>query len=527
MWCTRAVNLATIIDPHPDDAVALVDRSRTTTYGELRRQTGQLRAGLVRLGVEPDDRVALLAPNNWFFVVSWLAALGAGAAVVPLNPASTTAELERQLAAIGARVAVVGPSGREAFARVDRAAVGLQHVLALEGTRIDGAETLQDYFDAVPVDGAPVDAVDRSPDDIAALLFTAGTAGTPKAAMLTHGNLLANLDQVMRHPGLGDRPDDVVLGVLPLFHIFGLNVVLDLALRVGGAIALVERFDPLSCVETIRTHGVTVIAGAPPMFEAWSTARGIDADAFRSVRLAVSGGAALPVSVSEAFEARFGVPVWEGYGLTEAAPIVSTSLVGGEPRKGSIGVPLPGVEVRLVDAEGEDALEGDSGEIWVRGPNVFAGYWGDEQATAGALTPDGWLRTGDGGYLDEGGYLFLTDRVKDMIVSGGENVYPVEVEEALCQHPDVEDAAVFGVPDARWGEAVKALVIRRPGSSVEAEELVAFARERLAGYKLPRSVDFVDELPRTPTGKVLKRELRERYRNAPPDPSLVLYSHPG
>jgi long-chain acyl-CoA synthetase len=508
MWCTRAVNLATIIDPHPDDAVALVDRSRTTTYGELRRQTGQLRAGLVRLGVEPDDRVALLAPNNWFFVVSWLAALGAGAAVVPLNPASTTAELERQLAAIGARVAVVGPSGREAFARVDRAAAGLQHVLALEGTRIDGAETLQDYFDAVPVDGAPVDAVDRSPDDIAALLFTAGTAGTPKAAMLTHGNLLANLDQVMRHPGLGDRPDDVVLGVLPLFHIFGLNVVLDLALRVGGAIALVERFDPLSCVETIRTHGVTVVAGAPPMFEAWSTARGIDADAFRSVRLAVSGGAALPVSVSQAFEARFGVPVWEGYGLTEAAPIVSTSLVGGEPRKGSIGVPLPGVEVRLVDAEGEDALEGDSGEIWVRGPNVFPGYWRDEEATAVARTPDGWLRTGDIAVVDDDGYLYIVDRAKDLIIVSGFNVFPAEVEEALLEHPGIAAAAVVGVEHPHSGETVTAFVVAEPGRHLEEDEVIEFTAERLARYKCPTKVTFVESLPQGLVGKVLRRALR-------------------
>ena len=508
MWCTRAVNLATIIDPHPDDAVALVDRSRTTTYGELRRQTGELRAGLVRLGVEPGDRVALVAPNNWFFVVAYLAALGAGAAVVPLNPASTTAELERQLAAIGARVAVVGPSGREAFARVDRAAAGLQHVLALEGTRIDGAETLQDYFDAVPVDGAPVDAVDRSPDDIAALLFTAGTAGTPKAAMLTHGNLLANLDQVMRHPGLGDRPDDVVLGVLPLFHIFGLNVVLDLALRVGGAIALVERFDPLSCVETIRTHGVTVVAGAPPMFEAWSTARGIDADAFRSVRLAVSGGAALPTSVSEVFEARFGVPVWEGYGLTEAAPIVSTSLVGGEPRKGSIGVPLPGVEVRLVDAEGEDALEGDSGEIWVRGPNVFPGYWRDEEATAAARTPDGWLRTGDIAVVDDDGYLYIVDRAKDLIIVSGFNVFPAEVEEALLEHPGIAAAAVVGVEHPHSGETVTAFVVAEPGRHLEEDEVIEFTAERLARYKCPTKVTFVESLPQGLVGKVLRRALR-------------------
>ena len=508
MCCTRAVNLATIIDPHPDDAVALVDRSRTTTYGDLRRQAGSLRAGLVRLGVEPGDRVALLAPNNWFFVVPYLAALGAGAAVVPLNPASTTAELERQLTATGARVAVVGPSGREAFARVDRAAAGLEHVLALEGTRIDGAETLQDYFDAVPTDGVPVAAVDRSPDDIAALLFTAGTAGAPKAAVLTHGNLLANLDQVMRHPGLGDRPDDVVLGVLPLFHIFGLNVVLDLALRVGGAIALVERFDPLSCVETIRTHGVTVIAGAPPMFEAWSTARGIDADAFRSVRLAVSGGAALPVSVSEAFEARFGVPVWEGYGLTEAAPIVSTSLVGGEPRKGSIGVPLPGVEVRLVDAEGEDALEGDSGEIWVRGPNVFPGYWRDEEATAVARTADGWLRTGDIAVVDDDGYLYIVDRAKDLIIVSGFNVFPTEVEEVLLEHPGITAAAVVGVEHPHSGETVTAFVVAEPGRHLEEDEVIEFTAERLARYKCPTKVTFVETLPQGLVGKVLRRALR-------------------
>ena len=233
------MNLATIIDPHPDDAVALVDRRRATTYADLRRQVGTLRAGLVRLGVEPEDRVALLAANNWYFVVSYLAALGVGAAVVPLNPASATAELEQQLSAVGARVAVVGPSGLDAFSRVDRAAVGVEHVLVPESTQLEGAEPLQDYFD-----DEGVDAVDRSRDDIAALLFTAGTAGAPKAAVLTHGNLLANLDQVMRHPGLAPRPDDVALGVLPLFHIFGLNVVLGLALRAGGSVALVERFDP-------------------------------------------------------------------------------------------------------------------------------------------------------------------------------------------------------------------------------------------------------------------------------------------
>jgi long-chain acyl-CoA synthetase len=499
------VNLATITDPHPDDAVALVDRGRATTYADLRRQVGELRAGLVRLGVDPGDRVALLAANNWYFVVSYLASLGVGAAVVPLNPASTTAELERQLAVTEARVAVVGPSAREAFARVDRASAPVEHVLVPEGMSLDGAETLQSYFDA-----APVDVIDRAPGDIAALLFTAGTAGAPKAAVLTHGNLLANLDQVMDHPGLADRPEDVALGVLPLFHIFGLNVVLGLALRVGGTVALFERFDPVSCAESIHDQGITVVAGAPPMFEAWSTARGIDAGAFASVRMAVSGGAPLPGAVAEAFESRFGVPIWEGYGLTEASPIVSTSLVGGEPRRGSIGVPLSGVEVRLVDAEGEDALSGDSGEIWVRGPNVFPGYWRDEQATAAALTPDGWLRTGDVAVVDDDGYLYIVDRAKDLIIVSGFNVFPAEVEEVLLQHPGIESAAVVGVEHPHTGETVTAHVVAR--SHLEEDEVIEFAAEHLARYKCPTKITFVEELPQGLVGKVLRRALRSGAR---------------
>jgi long-chain acyl-CoA synthetase len=505
-----AVNLAEIIDAHPDDAVALVDRGRPTTYADLRRQVATLRAGFGRLGLEPGDRVALVVANNWYFVVSYLAALGVGAVAVPLNPASAAAELERQLATARARLAVVGPSGRDAFSHVDRAAAGVERVLVPERTSLAGAEPLQDYFDA-----EPAGVVDRSADDVAALLFTAGTAGASKAAVLTHGNLLANLDQVMRHPGLAARADDVALGVLPLFHIFGLNVVLGLALRAGGTVALVERFDPQSCAQTVREHGVTIVAGAPPMFEAWSTARGVPDDTFRGVRLAVSGGAALPASVAEAFEARFGIPIWEGYGLTEAAPIVSTSLVGGEPRKGSIGVPVPGVEVRLVDAEGEDALHGDPGEIWVRGPNVFPGYWEDEDATGAALTADGWLRTGDIAVVDDDGYLYIVDRAKDLIIVSGFNVFPAEVEEALLEHPEVAAAAVVGVEHPHTGETVTAFVVPEPGRHLEEDEVIEFTAERLARYKCPTKVTFVESLPQGLVGKVLRRALRSGSAPAP------------
>jgi long-chain acyl-CoA synthetase len=313
---------------------------------------------------------------------------------------------------------------------------------------------------------------------------------------------------VQAHPGLALRPEDVALGVLPLFHIFGLNAVLGLALFAGASVVLVERFDPVSSLEAVREHGVTIVAGAPPLFAAWAAAPGLDAHALESVRLAVSGGAALADEVAHAFRTRFQRPVWEGYGLTETAPIVSSSLVGGEPRTGSIGVPLPGVEVRLVDVGGEDALAGDPGEIWVRGPNVFPGYWQDPEATAAVLTPEGWLRTGDIAVTDDDGYLYLVDRAKDLIIVSGFNVYPAEVEEALVEHPGIAEAAVVGVAHPYSGEAVKAFVVAAPGTHLEEDEVIEFCAERLARYKCPTSVSFVDELPQGLVGKVLRRELR-------------------
>jgi long-chain acyl-CoA synthetase len=496
------VNLATIIDPHPDDAIALLSRGRTTTYGELREQVAAMRGGLAARGLKPGDRVALVAPNNWFFVVSYLAALGAGAVVVPLNPMAPAKELERELAVVGARMAVVGPSGREAFAGVDRSAVGLEEVFVPEGADLEGATSLEELFSAEP---APV--VDRAEGDDALLMFTAGTAGPPKAARLTHGNLLANLDQVQRHPGLAVRPQDVGLAVLPLFHIFGLNAVLGLALRAGASVVLVERFDPASTLEAVREHGVTLLAGAPPVFSAWAGLSGVAREALATVRLAVSGGAPLATETAEAFRSRFGLPIWEGYGLTETSPIVSSSLAGGEPRPGSIGVPLPGVEVRLVDEEGEDALEGDPGEIWVRGPNVFPGYWQDEATTAAVVTPDGWLRTGDVAVTDDDGYLYLVDRAKDLIIVSGFNVFPAEVEEVLVEHPGIAQAAVVGVEHPHSGETVKAYVVVEPGRLLEEEEVISFCADRLARYKCPTAVTFVDSLPEGLVGKVLRRAL--------------------
>ncbi len=497
------MNLAEIIETQRPDGVALVSRRRETTYGELSGQVAGLRGGLTDLGLQPGDRVALVCGNNWYFVVSYLAALGAGLVAVPLNPQSPAPEIERQLASVGAKGVIVGPSGRAAMGAVDRsAAPGLAHVIATPGLELDGSLDLDAVMAASP---RPI--VERAPDDLAVLLFTSGTAGSPKAAMLTHGNLLSNFEQAA-DLDIGASSTDVLLGVVPMYHIFGLNGVLGLALHQGATIVLIERFDPVSALEAIATHGVTIVIGPPTMWAAWAGLPDADPLSMRSVRLAVSGASKLPTDVALLVEERFDVRLREGYGLTETAPTVTTA-VGTEAPVGSIGVPVPGVEVRLVDDQGDDVLVGDEGEVWVRGPNVFAGYWEDPDATSAVLTPDGWLRTGDVAVVNDRGHLFLVDRAKDLVIVSGFNVYPAEVEDILIEHPAVEAVAVVGVAHPHTGEAVKAFVVASLDTAVEEDEVIEWCHGRLARYKCPSKVMFVDELPQGLGGKVLRRVLRD------------------
>ncbi|WCO66756.1 AMP-binding protein [Iamia majanohamensis] len=496
------MNLASILDPHPDDAPALISRGRTTSYGTLREQAGRLAGGLAGLGVGPGDRVGLVCSNNWYFVVSYFAVLRAGAVAVPLNPLTPPRGLQGQLAEVGARAVVVGPSGQAALAGADRAALpDLEHVVT---TGADAEEGLVALDDAMAAE--PLAMVERDDDDAAVLMFTSGTAGAPRAAILSHGNLRANIDQVLAVPE-SRREDDVSLCVLPLFHIMGLNAILGTALRAGSTVLLMERFDPQSAAEAIGKHGVTVIAGAPAMWAAWAALPGLPPGTFGDVRVSTSGAAALAPDVVDRMRERFGLTLTEGYGLTEASPVVTSSL-GLDHRPGSIGAPLDGVEVRLVDAEGDDVLVGDEGEILVRGDNVFQGYWGDTDGECPVLTEDGWLRTGDVGVVDDEGYLFLVDRAKDLIIVSGFNVFPAEVEEVVLEHPAVAECAVVGVAHPYSGEAVKAFVVVDDGRSVEEDEVIDFCAARLPRYKCPEKVLFVDELPHGLAGKVLKRELR-------------------
>lgn len=488
------------------DATAIWWRDESVTHAQLAERAGRLAGGLASLGVVPGDRVGLVAANNPYWVVSYLATLCAGAVAVPINPQGSPDEITRELDGTGAKVAIVGPAGRKTVDAA-RDGGGLANVTIVDAgsSAAHSAGGALAFDDLVESDPMPM--VDRGDDDLAVLAHTSGTSGAPRAAKLTHGNLCSNLDQALAHPTLHVEADDVALGVLPLFHSYGLNAVLGLGLATGGAVVLVERFDPHGDVETIAERGVTVVAGVPPMFAAWLSLPDLAAEAFAGVRLAMSGAAPLPVEVQKGFEQRFGVHLHQGYGLTEASPIVTTTGSTGAPPPGSIGVPLPGVEVRVVDTDGEDVLAGDAGEIWVRGRNIFPGYWEDEEATKRVLDDAGYLHTGDIAVTDDQGYLFIVDRSKDLIIVSGFNVYPAEVEEVLLRHEGVAEAAVIGVPHPHTGETVKAFVVEAPDAHLDEEELVTHCTRYLARYKAPSAVEFVGELPRGLGGKLLRRDL--------------------
>jgi len=475
------------------DRPALLTGAGVVTHGELADRVARVRALLGANGVGPGSRVAIVAGNEVEFVAAYLATLAAGAVAVPLNPIAPSHELGRELAVVEPALVVTTTEhldlARRACSHEDITAP----TLALDAEVSDARNT------------SPF--VDRESGDLAVLLFTAGTAGAPKAAMLTHGSLLANIDQMQGHAGLRILEDDVALGVLPFFHVFGLNVVVGLGLRAGAAISLVEHFHPAETLARIRDDQATVVAGVPAMYAAWAAVPDAPADAFSTVRLCVSGAAALSETDARAMRERFGVEVHEGYGLTEASPVVTTSAVSAKPRPGSIGPPLPGVDVRLVDADGAAVLDGDPGEVLVRGDNVFAGYWHDAEATARVLTDDGWLRTGDIAVADDDGWLTLVERAKDVIIVSGFNVFPGEVEDALADYADVVDVAVVGEPHPRTGETVVAYVVARPGAAPDPVALLRHAGRRLARYKLPTRVEVVAELPRSYTGKLLRRAL--------------------
>jgi long-chain acyl-CoA synthetase len=486
---------------------ALVEGSRRVSWAELDALVDRAAAGYGARGLVAGDRVAVQLPNGIDWVLATVGALRAGCVVVPVNTAYTGPETEYLLADSGARLLVTAGGGA--------------HVA---GVPVSAGP---------PVADGPPPAAPDDPAALALLAYTSGTTGRPRGAMLTHAALLANQQQCLALDPPPVRADDRVLIVLPLFHVYGLNAGFGLVAATGACAVLVPEFDPVATLELMVEEEVTAVPGAPPMYAAWlavAEAAGSDTAlrrAFAAVRTATCGAAPLPAAIFAGMRDRAAVPVWEGYGLTEAAPVLASTLATGRAKAECIGGPLPGVELALRDTAGGPAAGPDpgsrvragvfsdpygddehdqAGELCARGPNLFSGYWPD-----GADGPDaeGWLPTGDIAYRDADGDLRLVDRRRDLVLVSGFNVYPGEVERVLDAHPGVAESAVIGVPDPRTGEAVHAVVVRAAGEPVGEGELIEHARASLARFKLPTAVHFVPELPHSLVGKVSRARLRE------------------
>ncbi|WP_427017035.1 long-chain-fatty-acid--CoA ligase [Pseudarthrobacter sp. P1] len=468
------------------------------SYAALDALSAQV-AGLLRSkGVQPGDRVALVSPNIPQMPTIYYGILRHGAIVVPLNPLLKAREVEYHLADSGARLAFAW-DGVLAEVAAGAAAAGAEVVPVDAG-----------FLALLAAQEPQTEVAPAAPDDTAVILYTSGTTGRPKGAELTHENLRSNAQASTKLFNIGQG--DVIFGGLPFFHVFGQTCALNAAVMSGATVTILPRFDPGKALEIIERDKVTIFEGVPTMYVALLRARGRDGFDTSSLRVAASGGSALPLEVLREFERVFGATLLEGYGLSETSPVVSFNQLDGIRKPGSIGTVVPGAELRILDPDGNDVAAGEVGEVAVAGGYVMKGYWNNPEATAAAI-PDGWFRTGDLGRMDEDKVFFIVDRKKDMIVRGGYNVYPREVEEVLYEHPAVAEAAVVGRPDDVLGEEVVAVVALKDGAegAGDPEALAAsihdFVKDRLAAYKYPRRVVIVDALPKGPTGKILKREI--------------------
>lgn len=531
-------NLATLLETsaerYPDrDAVVLArpdGQSTRLTYAQVDAAANQVANLLASRDVRPGDKVALSCPNLPYFTIVYYGILKAGATVVPLNVLLKGREVAYHLDDSDAKAYFCFegtadlPIGQEGYAGF-RDAPGCEHFWMVtadptapspvEGTPERPVETLRAALASQP---PAFETVATDEDDTAVILYTSGTTGQPKGAELRHRNMRDNALAGTDLFGADAERPDTYLCVLPLFHSFGQTVIQNGAFAFGGTVVMLPRFEAHQALALMGSEEVTFFAGVPTMYwgllGALADAQkeegggGVDVDRLaRNLRVAAAGGSALPVEVHKDFEKRFGVTILEGYGLSETSPVASFSPYGGEVRVGSIGIPIPGVEMKLLQPDSwEETPEGEVGEIAIKGHNIMKGYYGRPEATAEVIR-DGWFRSGDLGRRDEDGWYYIVDRSKDMIIRGGFNVYPREVEEVLMTHPDVSLAAVVGVPHESHGEEIKAFVILNDGAATTAEDLVAWGKEQMAAYKYPRLVEVVPSLPMTATGKILKREL--------------------
>jgi long-chain acyl-CoA synthetase len=488
-----ANNLTAAAQRYPESpALRLGDE--VTTYAELDDATARVAGVLHQRGLEPGDRVGIMLPNVPEFAIAYYGVLRAGGVIVPMNILLKQREVEFYLGDSEARAIFAWHEFGDA-AEQGASAVGGECIV------VEPESFARQITSAEPVR----QVVDRAADDTAVILYTSGTTGKPKGAELTHSNLAINADVSKALFSLAY--EDVILGALPLFHAFGQTCGLNAAISAGASLTLIPRFSPDKALATVERDRVTVFEGVPTMFTALLHYPDREQFDLSTLRVCVSGGAALPVEVLRGFEEAFGCIVLEGYGLSETSPVASFNHPDRERKAGSIGTPVEGVEMRIVDDRREPVAPDEAGEIAIRGHNVMKGYWNRPDATADAIDSSGWFYTGDIARVDDDGYFFIVDRKKELIIRGGYNVYPREIEEVLYEHPAVREAAVIGIPHAELGEEVGAAVAIKPGEQVTESELRDYVKSNVAAYKYPRHVWFVEELPKGPTGKILKRAI--------------------
>jgi long-chain acyl-CoA synthetase len=489
-----AASLARNAADNPD-RVAIHLGDQTTSYRELDDQSARVAGLLAARGIAPGTPIGIMLPNVPEFASVYYGILRTGAVVVPMNPLLKAREIAYYLGDSGAPV------------------IFAWHVTAPEveiGAKEAGAEAIlvdPATFPDILATASPAPQVaDRAAYDTAVVLYTSGTTGHPKGAELTHANLINNVE-VSAADLFQLGPDDLIFGGLPLFHASGQTCTLNAAILTGAWPSVLPRFDAAKALGILADERVTIFAGVPTMFSALLHVPDRSNYDVSALRLCISGGAAMPVEVLRQFEDQFDCIVLEGYGLSETSPVASFNHPDRERKPGSIGTPIRGVEMRVVDAAGAEVPQGEVGEIAIRGHNIMKGYLNKPDATAEAISADGWFRTGDIGRVDADGYYYIVDRKKDLIIRGGYNIYPREIEEVLYEHPEVAEAAVVGMPHPELGEEVGAAVALKPGATVTPDELRSYVKSQVAAYKYPRRVWIVDALPKGPTGKILKKEI--------------------
>ncbi|GAB91149.1 long-chain-fatty-acid--CoA ligase [Gordonia rhizosphera] len=487
-------NLRRTAEQYPDTVAVKMDDAEIT-FAQLNGLAAKTAGWLRELGVQPGDRVAVSLPNIPHMPILYYGILWAGGVVVPMNPLYKDREFAHVLRDSGAKVffAWNGVADQAAKGAAEAGATFLE---------VDPAT-----FSGQVLAHEPIAVTDRAAEDTAVILYTSGTTGAPKGAELTHANMVRNAEVCASDRLIGLSAGDVVFGGLPLFHVFGQTCMMNTAVLTGATLTLLPRFDPQRALEIIERDKVTIMGGVPTMYVALTQFPDRDRFDTSSLRRCVSGGSALPVEILRGFEEAYGAMLLEGYGLSETSPVASFNHADRERKAGSVGQPVEGVEFKLVDPEWNEVPEGSDGEIAIKGHNIMKGYFGNPEATEKVLK-DGWFRTGDIGRRDDDGYYYIVDRAKDMIIRGGYNVYPREVEEVLYGHPAVASAAVVGIPSQMHGEEVAAVITVKPGMTVTEDEIQQYTKDRVAAYKYPRVVRIVDELPLGPTGKILKREIK-------------------